>query len=305
MWYIIVNPAAAGGKAKRDWPAIERALQEMGFAYTVQFTAHRGHAIRLVDDAVLKGYRNILGVGGDGTNHEIVNGIMQQPHAPATDITYALLPVGTGNDWARMYGIPHNIRARLRRLQEGQTVVQDVGLATYHSPEGQEERRYFVNVAGMAYDGFVGQQLALRPSKPSKLVYMLSVLRYLFDYQLVPANVHFDGTTVNDHFYTINIGICRYSGGGMQFVPHAIPDDGLLALTIAHKVSKWTVIGQMPHLYVGTLLRHPKISSHQTRHIRVEHPEGGTPTLLEADGEFLGQTPAVFTILEKALKIGL
>ena len=114
-WHIIANPAAGNGAVGRRWPDIEALLQEMGFSYTVRFTEHRGHAVRLVDDAVLKGCRHILGLGGDGTNHEIANGILCQPHVPPADITYALLPIGTGNDWARTYNIPHDPRRRFPR----------------------------------------------------------------------------------------------------------------------------------------------------------------------------------------------
>ena len=101
FWYIIANPMAGNGWVGKHWPVVEAILQELGYSYTVKFTEHRDHAIRLVEDAVLKGHRHILGVGGDGTNHEIANGILLQTRVPSADITYALLPVGTGNDWAR------------------------------------------------------------------------------------------------------------------------------------------------------------------------------------------------------------
>lgn len=302
FWYIIVNPAAGNGRVGRRWPEIERLLQEFGFSYTVKFTEYRGHAIRLVEDAVLKGHRYFLALGGDGTNHEMTNGILRQTVAPSAEITYALLPIGTGNDWARSYGIPHDPRARLQRLKEGRVVYQDVGKVAYQS-DGQTQERFFVNVAGMAYDAFIAKKLD-RHRLVSRLQYLFMVGLYLFEYRLTPARLQFDGRTVDDFFYTINIGICRYSGGGMQLVPQALPDDGLLALTFARRLPKWEVLLQTRRFYNGALLQHPKVEGVQTKQLRVNHL-GGQPTLLEADGEFLGETPAEFFILEKALRIAL
>lgn len=299
-WYIIINPAAGGGSAEKRWPLVEQALQTLGLAYTVHFTARRGHAADLVYEALEKGYRHLLGIGGDGTNHEIVNGIMAHPSVPTTDVHYALLPIGTGNDWARMYNIPHDPHQRLRRLLAPQTVLQDIGLVRYHS-EGQPHQRFFVNVAGMAYDGYIAQQLQLRPAtNPAQ--YLLAVGQYLFRYRLSKARIDFDGHSAEDFFYTINIGLCKYSGNGMQLVPHAVPDDGLFALTFARSLPKWEVLLQTPRFYNGSLLSHPRIEGHQVRQIRVAHTDNA-PTLLEADGEFLGETPAEFVLIEKALRV--
>lgn len=302
FWHIIANPSSGGGAVERRWPQIERLLQEMGFSYSVRFTERRGHAARLAEDAILNGHRYILGIGGDGTNHEIVNGIMGQSFAPSADIHYAILPSGTGNDWARQYGIPSDTRRRFERLKVPEIRFQDIGLAKYIS-EGKQEQRYFVNVAGMAYDGFIGRQLAQHRVR-NRIQYLLLVARYLMQYKLSGARILFDGQSAEDFFYTINIGLCRFSGGGMQFVPQAVPDDGLFALTFARRLPKWEVLLQTRRFYNGTLLNHPKVEGYQARSVRVEH-SGNVPTLLEADGEFLGETPVEFILLENALKIVL
>ncbi|MBC7776299.1 MAG: diacylglycerol kinase family lipid kinase [Phycisphaerae bacterium] len=302
FWHIIANPAARGGAVEREWPQIERLLQELGFAYTVQFTERRGHAAQLVENALLKGGRYLLGIGGDGSNHEMVHGIFSQQFVPPSEVFYALLPFGTGNDWARQYGIHTDTRLRLERLLELKTVQQDIGLVKYQR-DGQAHSRYFVNVAGMAYDGFIGKKLIENPAH-NKAHYLLKVVQYLTQYKLSKARITFDGQSVEDFFYTINIGLCRFSGGGMQLVPQAIPDDGLFALTIARKIPKLEVLLLTSRFYNGTILQHPKIEGHQARSIRVEHI-GDTPTLLEADGEFLGETPVEFTMMEKALRVVL
>jgi YegS/Rv2252/BmrU family lipid kinase len=304
FWYIIANPAAGGGVMKKRWPEIEQLLQQMNFSYTAQFTEGRGHATRLAEDAILRGHRNLLGIGGDGTNHEIINGIFGQSFTPPSEIRYGILPLGSGNDWARMYGIPNDPAKRLEQLQQGKTTVQDIGLVKYQR-DGQTLQRYFVNVAGMAYDGYIGKALnENRLSTLSRLQYLAMVAQYLFKYELTEARILFDGQTVQDFFYTINIGLCRYSAGGMQLVPQAIPDDGRFALTFARRLAKWQVMLLTPRFYDGSILSHPQVEGHQTKSLRVDHM-GNQPTLLEADGEFLGETPVEFTLLENALTVAL
>ncbi len=307
FWTIIVNPQAGNGTVRQQWPAIERALQERGFSYSVLFTEHKGHAIDVVEKALRDGQRNFLAVGGDGTNNEVVNGIFQQKYVAPSTVRYALLPVGTGNDWAKQYGIPKDIGQRLDRLRHGSTVQQDIGQVDYLDMQGQPATRYFANVAGMAYDAYVAQCME-RDGKPSThLAYLLAVGRYLFAYQLSKARITYDDQApVDDRFYTINIGICKYSGGGMQLVPHALPDDGLLALTFARAMAKLEVLAQTYRFYNGTLLQHRRITGVQAKQVTVAPLDPAHPTiLLEADGELLGHAPATFTILPHALTIVL
>lgn len=286
----------------RAWPDIERNFHDLEIPFTVQFTEYRGHAMQLAGEAVLAGAQRIMAIGGDGTNHETVHGLFSQQHRPPEKITYALLPFGTGNDWARQYQLPFEPRERLQRLVQPRTVMQDIGIVEYCS-DGATKKRYFVNVAGMAYDGFITWKLLKRPAR-NKTSYLLAVGRYLMEYVPSKARIIFNGRTVEDEFYTINIGLCRYSGGGMQLVPHAVPDDGLLALTFARKLPKLEVLLQSGRFYKGTLLEHPRIEGYQTDRVRVE-ASGIDPCLVEADGEFLGHTPVEFSLLPAALKLAL
>lgn len=305
FWYIIANPVSGSGAVQKQWPVIERLLQEMGISYTIRFTERRGHATLLAEEAVLRGQRRILGIGGDGTSHEIINGIMQQQAVPSAEIMYALLPIGTGNDWARTYQLSKDPKQRLQNLLEEKTVLQDVGLVQYQTEAGETAQRYFANVAGMAYDAYLCKIMqARRAPVQSQLIYLALITQYIFKYNLTEAQIRYDDKTVQDFFYTINVGICRYSGGGMQLVPQAIPDDGMLALTYARRIPKLEVLLQTRRFYNGTLLSHSKVTGATVKSLEVNHV-GETPTLVEADGEFLGQTPATFSVLEKALKVVL
>lgn len=302
-WFIIVNPAAGGGSVLHRWPKIEEILNRIGLPFTMQFTERRGHAIQLVDEAVRRGFRHILGVGGDGTNHELINGLMRQTYCAPADITYALLPFGTGNDWVRTHGISRKPEERLKALLNPNTVLHDIGHVRYKGKQGEEDR-YFVNVAGLAYDGYIVHRLNGRTIR-NRLIYLMMIGRYLFSYKPERVQVKHDQGAIHDFFYTINLGIARFSGGGMQLAPHAVPDDGLLALTVVRSLSKLSVLFQTPRLFRGTLLKHPKAEGFQTLEAHIHHEQNSDGLHVEADGEYLGKTPAVFSVLERVIRIAL
>lgn len=131
---------------------------------------------------------------------------------------------------------------------------------------------------------------------------MWQVVACLFKYDLRKAHIRFNNKLITNRFYTINIGICRYSGGGMQFVPHADPQSGELALTIAGPVSKLIVLLHVPHIFLGKLHRHPMVDIYKTKEIEITGDDEES-TLVEVDGEFLGETPVKCVVVEKAFRV--
>lgn len=300
-WLIIVNPTAGSGLAGKTWPDLLEQLASHLPHHRVTFSTHRGHATELAREAVEEGRRYLLAVGGDGTHHEVVNGIMRQQACPSTDVHYALLPVGTGNDWIKTHGIPTRFVDWLRMLQKGHWAYQNLGRLTYFH-QGRPAERYFTNVAGLAYDGYVVRFTeGRRPRFSGQLFYLSVILRCLFQYRPQRAKLHLNAQAVTDRFYTINAGIGRYSGGGMQLVPHAEPAGNALAITYAGPVTRLDVLLNTYRFYNGTLHRHRLVTSTFTDHLRVE-ADGDGPLLLEADGEFLGETPVDIRLVPNALR---
>ena len=302
QWFFIVNPAAGNGWAGKHWPEIAARLHRHLPGYQFAFTTHRGHAAELAEAALRRGFRCIAAVGGDGTNNEAVNGLVRQDLVPLSEILYTLLPIGTGNDWIRTHGIPRNIEHWLEMISSGTVTEQEVGIVDFFL-DGRAQRRYFVNVAGLAYDAFV-----VRYSEQNKrwvggsLMYLALILFCLFKYRLSKLRVRFDGQERSGFYYTINAGVCRYSGGGMQVVPHADPQDGLLALTLAGRLSKLGVLLNTWRFYNASIGQHPKVELHQAQHIVVESADG-TPVWVEADGELLGQGPVGISLDERKLRV--
>ena len=122
-WFVIVNPIAGSGKGLDDYPLISKLLRDNNIKCEAVFTEHKCHATELTVSAVEQGYRHIIVVGGDGTLHEVVNGLFIQKQAAPSDVTIAVIAVGTGNDWIRMYGIPQRYSEAIRALKEGYTFL--------------------------------------------------------------------------------------------------------------------------------------------------------------------------------------
>ena len=301
-WYFIVNPAAGGGKVSKHWAVIKAALINEGISFEACFSEKKMHAEELTLQAIFNGFRHIVAVGGDGTAHEIINGIFNQTVCPATEITFCLLPIGTGNDWIKTHRIPKKFREWLICFKRGKTSFQDIGFIIFPK-KGENNKCYFMNVAGFSYDGYVAQKAqGLKAAFLNSLFYLEMTARCLFTYKVPDLAVLFNGQKKEGKLLTVNIGICRYSGGGMQLVPHAKPNDGHLALTVAGNINPFVVLLVTPLFYLGKIGWHPKVHFFETKNV-VVNPLGNVPVWVEADGEFLGQAPAEIGILPNALKI--
>lgn len=300
-WFLIINPKAGGGLDKNKIEIILNRLSSSQVKYDSCETEYPGHAIVLAKSAIQKGYRKIIGIGGDGTNNEVVNGVLAQKEVLSTDITYCLLPVGTGNDWIKEHQIPIDLDKWIKMLNAGNEYIQDVGKVSYFINNKKEER-YFANVAGMSYDAFVLKEMqSLKWTIKNKLAYLIYGLYYVFKFKIPKASVTIDGERKEDYFYLINAGICRYSGGGMQLVPHAVPDDGKLALTLVGQLSKIGVLLNSWRFYNGRIAGHSKVNTFYVENIQINAID--EPILIEVDGELLGETPVEITLIKKALKI--
>ncbi len=301
-WLIIVNPNAGVKKGARDWPLISRLLNSAGISHLCVLTEHRNHANKLAGEFIEEGYRNIAVVGGDGTMNEVVNGIFQQQFISSSAITLGMIPVGTGNDWCRTFKIPFDYENAIHILKNGKTFLQDVGKISYFKNQGAVQR-FFINIAGMGYDALVAKKTNISKEKGrgGSLTYLYFVFSSLFQYKFIEAVIEIDDKQVfKGEMFSMNVGICKYSGGGMMQVPAAVPDDGLFDVTLIKKTQKWMVIRFANKLYDGTLVNLPFISTFRGKLIRIRSVG---KIYLEADGESLGHSPFIYEILPQSLKV--
>jgi len=300
-WLVIVNPNAGHGKGKKDWTKIADLLTKYGLIFQSRFTVTGRHAILLTQEGVKAGFRKIIVVGGDGTMNEVVNGIFTQAICPTTDITLAMITVGTGNDWGKLFGIPVHYEKAIKIIKESKIRLQDAGIVNYYNGTTRDIR-YFINIAGLGFDAVVVKLTNTQKDKGyrGKAIYFMNLLRSLLFYRHTLTSIEIDGMKIQNDVFTISIGIGRYSGGGMMQTPKAIPDDGLFDITIVKKMRKGEIIMSLKKLYDGSILDHPKIEGFTGKDILVD----SDPLIhVEADGESLGHSPVEFRLIPKSVNI--
>ena len=198
--------------------------------------------------------------------------------------------------------MPFDHAGAVSLLKQQRIFVQDIGKITYFKG-GSTNVRYFLNVAGMGYDALVAKKTNLLKEKGrgGPLTYLWFVFSSLFQFTFLDAVIEVDGKTVfKGEIFSMNVGICKYNGGGMMQVPFAVADDGLLDITLIVKTSKWMVIRHANKLYNGTLVNLPIVKTFQGKTIRVRSTG---KLFLEADGESLGHSPFTFEVLPRALNV--
>lgn len=300
-WFVIVNPNAGNGKGRKDWKRISDLFKKENILIESVITGHKGHADLITAEAIVNGFRKIVTVGGDGTLNEVVNGLFAQTICKSSDVTLALIPVGTGNDWGRMFGIPTVYNGAVDVIRDNKQLLQDVGLVTYHNGK-EEKQRYFINIAGLGFESIVVKKTNKQKDKgrSSKAIYFYNLLTSLISYRNTMATITVDGESSTSRIFSVNVGNGRYCGGGMRQTPEALPDDGLLDVTVLREMGRLEIIRNLKLLYDGSILSHPKVDGYRVKNLKVT---SGQLLFVEADGESLGHTPASFTIIPGALRV--
>lgn len=296
-WVAIVNPAAGGGRAGRAVPALQAAMRATGFSMRVQTTEARGHATALARDAVAAGHRQFIAVGGDGTVNEIANGLLTGGSVAGDAVTLAALPIGTGNDWARTHALPKRPEDLVALIASGKTVMHDAGIATCRRA-GEPLRRHFVNMAGAGIDAHILSRLG--EGKGGAWSYLVALLGGLRSFRTPALDVagpdfRFRGPTL-----VIFAGPGRYCGGGLEIAPGATVDDGCLRVTLVKQMSFWQVVGNLPRLFNGTVPQSPHVVTGRLAAIDIA---SDIPVGVEVDGEVIGETPARFEIVPRAIRV--
>ncbi len=295
---FIVNPVAGALSTKKKWPLISSLLKHLGIRFDFQYTEGVGHAIELAKDAASNGYRQVVAVGGDGTINEVANGIIHSQNAAITKL--GVISTGTGGDFIRSAGIPHDYVQACGCLANGRFRTVDVGIVEYHK-QGKPMQRYFMNTAGIGFDAAV---VAITEKTSKRLggtiPYLLGFLRTILTYRNKPVTFHLGDTSETKRVVSVMVANGNYAGGGMKFAPTAKLDDGLLDMLVISDMSKLELIKAFPSVYKGTHIYHPKVKLQQTDRVLVESVE---KLPVYADGELLGEGPVVFSLVPEKLQI--
>jgi YegS/Rv2252/BmrU family lipid kinase len=283
-------------------------------AFAVAFTERGGEAVEIAEREARSGRRFIIACGGDGTISEVANGILRASMGDDNADSRAelgVLPSGTGGDFRRTLGVPTRAADAARALREGKTSAMDAGRVTFTNERGEEQSRFFVNVASFGMGGEVIRRVKSREGLPAgaarllggKLSFAAAALQSALTFEKPSVRVSLDGGA-ESRLTVANFCVAnaRYFGGGMKIAPSAKLDDGLFDVIAVGDVSAATVLTNSYRLYLGTHLGMSEVNHARARRVSAR-PASGDEIKLEVDGELVGRLPAEFEILPNALRV--
>lgn len=296
-WFVIVNPVAGNGKFNKYWSEIQQELKTNNINYEYTKTEYSNHEIVIVQQAINKGYKKIISVGGDGTLHHVINGIMTQNTIKPEKITIAVIPLGTGNDWIKTYNIPKNIKAAVNLIKQEKTIFQDIG---YLELPGTSS--YFNNVAGIGYDGYVVNKLN-KLKRFGPIAYLLSGIAGLLLYKKTTFKIAVNNKIIETKCLMTLFGICKYSAGGMQLTDFKYSNNGLFDITIAKNLSFLDLLFSIKKLYNGKILQHRKVETLVANSLLITPQNNNNTPYIQADGELIGKGKLRVSIIKNAIRI--
>ena len=316
VWFAVVNPHAGSGKMLSLWKNAEERLRHRGITCEYHTTGNRHHATELACSAARKGFRRFIAAGGDGTVHEMLDGIMrgiavlqaEGMTADLSDFTLAVIPIGSGNDWIRSHGVPCDAGIAAELIADGSFAAQDIvrvispGIS---GPGRKQEPSYMINIGGIGLDARICERVNLQKDagKSGRLLYVNSLIHNLIHSKIFRVSVICDGKSFYEgKCLSIAFGIGKYSGGGFRQTPEAVMDDGLLDVTVIPPIP----VSDMPRaalrLVDGSFLTQKQVLSAKARKVEVL-PLDDCCEIMETDGEIIGTVPVCLEVLPSKLNV--
>jgi diacylglycerol kinase (ATP) len=289
---LVFNPSAAGGRAGRLAAAVVGAFEHFARVDVVQTTG-AGDAVSRVAAANLSDYNALVAAGGDGTLFEVLNGLYS--HAGPQRIPLGLVPVGTGNAFARDLGLmPGDWKQAVQLVRAGHLRRVDVGRV-----ETAAESYYFLNIVGTGLP-VDAMKTSAKLKFMGRSAYTLATLWHAMRLESYPLVLELDGQQVQQESLFVEVSNTRYTGTSFLIAPAAQLDDGLLDITLLGRLSRLRLLRLFPTIYQGGHVRYPEITTLRAREIRIVAPAG---LILAPDGELRGSTPATISCLPRDLEI--
>jgi YegS/Rv2252/BmrU family lipid kinase len=295
---FLVNPASANGATGRRWAELERRAAALGLEGDTQLSERPGHLSELAAEAVARGATSLVVVGGDGTVHEVVDGVVGA--GPGDRVELAMIPLGTGRDFARSLRIPRRFEDAVEVARAGRVRTVDVGRATYTTAAG-EARAHFANFAGAGISGGIAAR-ANRTSKAlgGKISFFWATLAVFSRWPPSEMTVTIDGVERQARLLEALAMNGDYTAGGMWVAPEASLEDGAFDVVLIGDFSKAEFTTTFPKIYRGRHVTHAKVEIIRARELAVDAPE---PLPIVLDGEQPGTTPVRFELLPAALRV--
>ncbi|MBQ0025332.1 MAG: diacylglycerol kinase family lipid kinase [Bacteroidales bacterium] len=303
-WRVIVSRMSCAGKALEDWPLIANLLKNANVPFSERITDHKYHAIEIAAESLAEGYRKFIVIGGDGAIHEVLNGVFSQKEVSPSEVTFAIIPVGSGNDWARLHKIPSDYYEAVNFIARGESVVRYQDVARVKTMmDGRPYCRYMINIGGLGFDSEVCHRFDIAKSRGhagDKQYLKALVTGFIFSKYLkfkikVDGKAAFEGPALS-----VALGLGKYCGGGMMQTPAAEFDDGQIDVTVVGKMPKIKFLTEVRRLYDGTIFESKHVTHYRGKLIEIS---ASPYSYMEVDGEPVGITPVSVEVIPNAVKV--
>ncbi len=293
---FIINPMAGKGRGKKLFHTLESLIRRHFPDSEIILTERRMHAFELASERKNNSGSTVIAVGGDGTVNEVGNGLI------GGNAVMSVIPIGSGNDFVKMFGIPTDITKAVEKIKHGTIRDSDAGFVTINAVDGNETKRYFLNGIGIGFDAAVANQTTKFKHLRGVSLYAFSVAVVLFNYKTPNMMMSMNGAIMNGEHFLIAIGNGKCAGGGFYLTPEAEIDDGLLDVCLVDNVSIPQVVKIFPKVMKGKHKGHNKVHFYRTDALRIE-TKG--EIMVHADGEVLATQARDINIevVPKALKV--
>lgn len=295
---LVCNSRSGRGGVAKALPEVKAELDKRGLEYELKHTEGPGHATVLAREALEAGSRFLVAVGGDGTVHEVVNGMLADDKPVNPEAVFGVVAAGTGSDFIKTFGIRAIPSAAVGHLDGPNSFTIDIGKVTY-SEDGRTVTRYFPNIAEAGLGAEVVAKAARLPRWLGPTVYLFAFWMTMSKHKSCKVKVDLVDRTYEGSMNNLVVANGQFFGGGMKIAPKAAPTDGLLDIQIEHARKK-DAIAMMPKVFKGTHVPHPSVTEAKRVKVSIESER---PLLIEADGEVLGYTPATFEVLKDVLSL--
>ena len=217
------------------------------------------------------------------------------------DVELATIPLGTGMDFGRTYGIPTKFDDAVRVALEGDVRTIDAGRVTYRTWAGETAERYFANVSSVGMSGAVAQRAnGMSKALGGKVTFFYALTRVFLEWQNTEVTVRLDDAERRGRMHDVIVANGVWHGGGMKLAPDAAPDDGQFDVVLIGDVSKVDFLTTAPKIYKGKHVHHPKVEVLRSTRVEVDAP---VHLPIELEGEQVGTTPATFEVAPGALRV--
>lgn len=296
-WFVIVNPAAGRGQGARYWTRLAADLAAAGVSAESVMTTAPGNGRALAAEAWRAGQRNFLALGGDGSLHDLVNGIADCGPEAIGSSTVGIAPCGTGNDWARGWRIPRRTAAVAAMVAAGVTREHDLGEIRFTAP-ADAAPVFFINVAGAGLDALASAYLPR--GWPGALAYPWATLKALLSFSAPRFRVSAESIEWDGRQLVVFAAIGSHCGGGMHVAPGADPADGLADVIAIDALGLAGVLRRLPKLFDGGIRGDAAVHGALAKSLRVE---ADPPCAVEADGQVIGTTPIDVVVRPRAIRV--